>query len=150
MTTDHDPVVKKLSKTDTHIRTNHGYDYEDSGYTSGQNKKSSKLRHKRSQNILKSVDTPDGVLDGLSAIQAPDDMRNNPFRDNDEIKNKTEKDILSTTGQILLNVTDLEFVYRSDPDQCDYHGIDDRTPDSYRPKIKIRVQKVINKRENEI
>ena len=139
-------VVKKLSKKETHVRTNHGYDYKDSGYTSGQNKKSSNLRHKRSQSILSKVESPDGVLNGLSAIQAPDDMRNNPFRDNDEVNNKTKKDVLSTTGQILLNVTDLEFVYRSDPDQGAYHGIEDKTPDHYEPKIKIRVQKVVNKK----
>jgi hypothetical protein len=145
MTSEHKPVIKKLSKKETHVRTNHGYDYKDSGYTSGQNKKSSLLRHKRSQSILSKVDSPDGVLDGLSAIQAPDDMRNNPFRDNDEVNNKTKKDVLSTTGQILLNVTDLEFVYRVDKDQCDYNGIDDKTPEHYEPKIMIRVQSVKNK-----
>ena len=146
MTSDHKPILKKLSKTKKHVRTNHGYDYKDAGYTSGQNKTSSELRHKLTQSILSKVNSPDGVLDGLSAIQVPGDMRNNPFRDNDEVNNKTKKDVLSTTGQILLNVTDLEFVYRPDTDHCDYHGIEDKTPEHYEPKIKIRVQKVVNKK----
>lgn len=144
MTSEHKPVVKKLNKKDHHIRTNHGYDYKDSGYTSGANKKSSKLRWKRSQNILDKVDSPEGVLNGLSAYQT-DDMRNNPYRDLDKVKNPTKKDLLSTTGQILLNISDLEFTLRFDEDQSKFFGIDDRTPDHYEPKILIRIQTVKNK-----
>ena len=144
MTTEHKPVIKKLNKKDNHVRTNHGYDYKDSGYTSGQNKKSSEMRWRRSQNILNKVDSPEGVLNGLSAYQT-DDMRNNPFRDNDKVKNPTKKDILSTTGQLLLNITDLEFIYRVDKDQSKFFGIDDRTPEHYEPKIKIIIQTVVNK-----
>ena len=50
MTSKHKPVIKKLNRKHNHIRTNHGYDYKDSGYTSGKNKTSSELKnHKRSQ-----------------------------------------------------------------------------------------------------
>ena len=145
MTTDHKPVVKKLSKSETHVRTNHGYDYKDSGYTSGQNKTSSERRWKKAQEMLSKVKTPADVLNGLSAYYG-DNWRDNPYRNADKVDSPTEKDILSTTGQIMMNVTDLEFTVRMDKEKSEYFGIDDRTPDSYEPKIKIKVEYVVNKK----
>ena len=62
------------------------------------------------------------------------------------VKNPTSKDILSTTGQIMMNVTDLEMTVRLDKDKSKYLGIDDRTPDHYEPKIKIKVEWVKNRK----
>jgi len=145
MTSEHKPVIKKLNRKQNHVRTNHGYDYKDSGYTSGPSKKSSELRWKFAQDMLDGAKTPYDVLNGLSAYYT-NDMRNNPYRDVDKVKNPTDKDILSTTGQIMMNVTDMEFIVRMDKDKSKYFGIDDRTPDSYEPKIKIKVEYVINKK----
>lgn len=144
MTSEHKPVVKKLNRKKNHVRTNHGYDYKDSGYTSGINKKSSENRWQYAQDILDKTKSVDGVLNGLSAYQAKD-IRHNPYRDLDKVKNPTEKDLLSTTGQILMNVTDLEFVLRMDSEQSKFFGIEDRTPDHYEPKISIKIQTVKNK-----
>ena len=41
VTSKHLPVIKRLDRKLNHARTNHGYDYPDSGYTTGPNKKSS-------------------------------------------------------------------------------------------------------------
>jgi hypothetical protein len=139
MTSEHKPVIKKLNRKHVHIRTNHGYDYKDSGYTSGLNKTSSHLRWKYAQDILANTKTPEDMLDGLSTYQA-DNARNNPYRNVDMVKDKTKKDILSTTGQIMMNLTDLEFTLRMDEDKSSYFGIDDRTPEGYQPKIKIKVE----------
>lgn len=143
MTSEHEPVIKKLNRNHNHVRTNHGYDYQDSGYTSGLNKKSSELRWKYAQDMLSKVKTPNDVLNGLAAYYAKN-MRNNPYRNVDMVKEPTKKDILSTTGQLMMNVTDLEFTLRMDKDKSEYFGIDDRTPDSYEPKIKIKVEYVKN------
>ena len=143
MTSEHEPVIKKLNRNHNHVRTNHGYDYKDSGYTSGLNKKSSELRLKYAQDMLSRVKTPNDVLNGLSSYYAKN-MRNNPYRNVDMVKGPTEKDILSTTGQLMMNVTDLEFTFRMDKDKSKFFGIDDRTPDSYEPKIKIKVEYVKN------
>ena len=72
-------------------------------------------------------------------------MRDNPYRNVDMVKNPTDKDILSTTGQIMMNLTDLEFTLRVDKDKSEYFGIDDKTQDHYEPKIKIKVEYVKNK-----
>ena len=141
MTSEHKPVIKKLDRKNNHVRTNHGYDYEDSGYTSGLNKKSSQLRWKYAQDMLSTVKKPEDVLNGLSAYLAKN-MRNNPYRDVDKVKDPTEKDILSSTGQLMMNITDMEMTVRMDSDKSKYFGIDDRTPDGYEPKIKIKVQYV--------
>ena len=45
-----------------------------------------------------------------------------------------------------MNVTDLELTLRMDKDKSEYFGIDDKTPDSYEPKIKIKVQYVKNRK----
>ena len=141
MTTEHKPVIKKLNRKQNHVRTNHGYDYKDSGYTSGANKTSSEKRWRYAQDMLNNINKPEDVLNGLSAIHT-DDMRNNPYRDLDKVKNPTEKDLLSTTGQIMMNLTDLEFTLRMDEDKSKFFGIDDKTPSHYEPKIKIKVQYV--------
>tara|TARA_Y100000356_G_scaffold127641_2_gene126761 strand:+ start:3099 stop:3959 length:861 start_codon:yes stop_codon:yes gene_type:complete len=143
MTSEHKPVIKKLNRKQNHVRTNHGYDYKDSGYTSGINKTSSELRWKYAQDMLANVKSPIDVLNGLSTYYAKN-MRNNPYRNVDMVKDKTKKDILSTTGQIMMNITDMEFTVRMDKDKSEYFGIDDRTPDSYEPKIKIKVEYVKN------
>lgn len=145
MTSKHKPVIKKLSSSLNHVRTNHGYEYEDSGYTSGPSKKSSELRWEYTQKMLAKVKIPADVLNGMSSYFA-DDMRNNPYRNADMVKNPTSKDILSTTGQIMMNVTDLEMTVRLDKDKSKYLGIDDRTPDHYEPKIKIKVEWVKNRK----
>jgi hypothetical protein len=144
MTSEHKPVIKKLNRKNVHVRTNHGYDYKDSGYTSGANKTSSHLRWKYAQDILSNTETPEDILNGLAAYQA-DNMRNNPYRNVDKVKDKTKKDILSTTGQIMMNLTDLEFTLRMDSDKSKFFGIDDRTPEGYEPRIKVKVEYTKNK-----
>lgn len=144
MTTEHKPVIKKLNRKQIHVRTNHGYEYTDSGYTSGANKTSSERRWQFAQDILSTAKNPNDILNGLGAYQA-DNMRDNPYRDVNKVKDKTKKDILSTTGQIMMNLTDLEFTLRVDKDKSNFFGIDDRTPEHYEPKIKIIVQTVVNK-----
>jgi len=145
MTSEHKPVIKKLDRSENHVRTNHGYDYEDSGYTSGLNKKSSERRWKKAQDMLAKVKVPADVLNGLSTFYGGN-WRDNPYRNADKVSSPTEKDILSTTDQIMMNITDLEFTVRMDKEKSEYFGIDDRTPDSYEPKIKIKVEYVINKK----
>ena len=73
-------------------------------------------------------------------------MRNNPYRNVDKVKNKTKKDVLSTTGQLLMNLTDLELLVRMDSTKSEWLGVDDRTPDYYKPKIKIKVEYVKTKK----
>ena len=94
--------------------------------------------------VLGNAKKPNDILDGLSGYWPVDNMRNNPFRNADMVKNPNKTDILSTTGQIMMNLNDLEFIIRMDQDKSEFFGIDDRTPDHYKPKIKIKVEHVKN------
>ncbi len=143
MTSEHKPILKKLNRKFNHVRTNHGYAYKDSGYTSGANKISSETRWQIAQRVLDKARKPIDILTGLSGYW-PVNMRNNPYRDQEMVHRPTKKDILSTTGQILMNLNDLEFTVRMDEAKSTYFGIEDRTPDYYDPQIKIKVEHVKN------
>jgi len=145
MTSKHSPVINKMDRGLNHVRTNHGYEYKDSGYTSGVNKKSSESRWNIAHAVLTKAKTPSDILDGLSGYY-PVNMRDNPYRDKDKVQNATAKDVLSTSSQILLNLTDLEMTVRMDEEKSDYLGIIDRTPDWYEPKVKIMVEYIKNKK----
>jgi hypothetical protein len=143
VTSKHLPVIKRLNRKLNHVRTNHGYDYPDSGYTTGPNKESSKSRWRIAQHVLDTAKNPSEILNGLSSYY-PINMRNNPYRDADKVINPTDKDILSTSTQVLMNLNDLIFNVRVDKTNCIYTGIDDKTPDGYTPKIKIKCTYVQN------
>tara|TARA_R110001583_G_scaffold48050_1_gene150335 strand:- start:276 stop:1172 length:897 start_codon:yes stop_codon:yes gene_type:complete len=145
MTSKQGPAIVELDRGLGHVRTNHGYAYSNAGYTSGQSKNSSQTRWDIAQKVLQRAKTPTDVLDGLSGYY-PVDMRNNPYRNVDKVKNKTKKDVLSTTGQLLMNLTDLELLVRMDSTKSEWLGVDDRTPDYYKPKIKIKVEYVKTKK----
>jgi len=143
VTSKHKPAINRLDKNNNHVRTNHGYNYENAGYTDGPNKVSSDSRWKLAHYALKQSKKQSDILDGLSGYY-PVDMRNNPYRDKTKVTNPTKKDVLSTTGQLLMNLTDLEFVVRMDKNNSNYLGIVDNTPSNYTPKILIKVDQVIN------
>jgi hypothetical protein len=143
MTSEQGPAIKELDRRLGHVRTNHGYEYGNAGYTSGQSKNSSHTRWDIAQKVLQKAKKPTDVLDGLSGYY-PVNMKNNPYRNIDMVKNKSKKDVLSTTGQLMMNLTDLEFLVRMDSDKSEWLGIEDRTPDYYEPKIKIKVEYVKN------
>lgn len=144
VTSKHIPVIKKLDRTLSHARTNHGYDYSNSGYTKGPNYIASLSRWKIAQKVLDTASTPNDILTGLGGYW-PVNMRDNPYRNKDMVKNATKNDVLSTTSQILINLTDLEFNVRIDRKNSKWLGIDDRTPGWYTPKIKIKVQYITNR-----
>jgi len=145
MTSKHSPTINRMDRSLNHVRTNHGYEYKDSGYTSGANRKSSESRWNIAHAVLTKAKDPLDILDGLSGYY-PVNMRDNPYRDKDKVQNATDKDVLSTSSQILLNLTDLEITVRMDEEKSEYLGIIDRTPDWYDPKIKIMVEYIKNKK----
>lgn len=140
-TSKHVPIIKKLNRNFNHVRTNHGYDYTDSGYTTGANKVSSHKRHTLALNALNKIDNQSDVLGALSSRLAKD-MRNNPYRDLDKVENPTKKDLLSTTGQVMMNLTDLIFTVHIDKDKGEFLGIENRNlPKDYQKRIKILIKK---------
>jgi len=132
MTSKHLPVIKKIKKDDTLVRTNHGIEYPNTGYTSGIKRKSSISRMKLAQKYLKQVKQVKDVLPALSKQYTKDPFMN-PYRR----KNKFN---METTSQIMYDLNDLYFTLRWDIDHSEFKGVDIRLPDGYRPKIKIEIE----------
>jgi len=131
MTSKHLPVIKKLNRKYDHIRTNHGYSYPDSGYTQGKDYKSSKLRHAIGHKELKGVKKDSEILSRLSKHYSNIPSWATPYRDTNK---------LSTTGQVLMNLSELKLILRIDNKKGNWSGIIDRTPEWYKPKIKIQIE----------
>jgi hypothetical protein len=129
MTSKHLPVIKKINKEDVLVRTNHGIEYKDTGYTSGVKRDSSISRMNISKEALKKVKQPNDVLDAMSKQYTKDKFMN-PYR-------RTKQ--MATTSQLMYNLTDLEFHLRWDEDYSVYDGLINRLPEGYKPKIKIVV-----------
>jgi hypothetical protein len=44
-----------------------------------------------------------------------------------------------TTSQVAMQLPNKEFIFYYFPDECDFEGIVDRTPEDYIPQISIKV-----------
>jgi hypothetical protein len=133
MTSKHLPVVDRIDDEKVTVRTNHGIEYPDTGYTAGVKRKSSLYRMRIAKDALGNVKSADEVLDTLSKEYTKDRFLN-PYR-------RANKHNMETTSQVMYNLNDLEFVLRWDIDHSEFKGIVNRLPDGYAPKIKVTVAK---------
>lgn len=133
MTSKHLPVIKKIKKDELLVRTNHGIEYPETGYTKGVKRRSSISRKEISEDELSKVKKVDGVLDTLSK-QYTEDPFMNPYR-------RQNKYDMETTSQIMYDLDDLVFYLRWDVDHSSFAGIINNLPKDYKPKIKIVVAK---------
>lgn len=133
MTSKHLPVIKKIDKHEVVVRTNHGIDYPDTGYTSGVKRDSSISRMTIALDHLKKVKKKSEVLDVLNKQYTKDNFLN-PYRR----KNKFD---METTSQAMYDLDKLEFILKWDIDHSEFSGIVNNLPKGYEPKIKIKVSK---------
>lgn len=133
MTSKHLPVIKKIDKDEVIVRTNHGIEYPDTGYTSGVKRESSISRMSIALDHLKKVKKKSEVLDVLNK-QYTDDNFLNPYR-------RENKYDMETTSQVMYDLDNLEFTLNWDKDYSEFSGIVNNLPDDYEPKIKIVINK---------
>jgi hypothetical protein len=136
------PAIRKLSHDKAHTRSNHGRVHKDAGYQKGLNAKSSRDRQNISLSIIAKAKDKNDMLRRLQGYHASD-VRNNPYRNKDLVNNPTGKDVLSTTGQLMMDLTDKIVTVAMDKTKSEFLGIDDRTPEGYKPKIDIDVRYTI-------
>lgn len=131
LTADHFPILKKkLDKIIT--RSNHGIYHPTAGYISGINRLSSIYRLKITQENLKFARSQDDILDIMSRQHIRYKFLN-PYRRKNKFK-------MFTTAQILYNLNNLDFILRCDLSRCKFIGYDNRLPEEYEPKIKVKVE----------
>ena len=133
MTSKHLPVIDKIQPDKTIVRTNHGIEYPDTGYTSGDKRESSLSRMSIAKQKIEQVKSADEVLDALSAQYTKDSFMNPYRRDN--------KYDMHTTSQVMYNLSKLELHLRWDIDYSEFKEYVNRLPKGYKPKIKITVSK---------
>ena len=133
MTSKHLPVIKKIPDDKVIVRTNHGIEYPDTGYTSGVKRESSISRMNIALDNLKKVKSKSDVLKVLNKQYTSDNFMN-PYR-------RENKFDMETTSQVMYDLDNLEFTLNWDIDYSEFAGIVDNLPKDYKPKIKITVNK---------
>jgi len=136
MTSKHNPLVKKLKggNEDLHVMTNHGIGHPHAGYqpeTHPDDHLSSKIRKATAETILADVESDhEAIMPSLAAQAFEPDSNFNVLR-------RTNK--MNTNSQLMMHLETLEFFLYIFPEQCNFRGLDDRTPEGYSPKITIKL-----------
>lgn len=138
-------VIKKAKIND--VFTNHGESFKDEGHIKGKTAVSSYLRKKIMENEIKHnvFDSYDKISNTMNKNYSNIDPQFHPYRDKNVskkyMKDKSKYKYTSTTGQLIMNVTDKELVYYSDKNnsQNDVKYIN-KLPKNYIPKIRIIVK----------
>jgi hypothetical protein len=127
------PVVKLESMKNPIVRTNHGRYYTEAGYTEGDNYKSSIIRKLSAE---KQSDKAQNWYDLAPLLRKK-------FFDYDSPLNMKRDTKLTTSTQMVLNLTDLIFQLNYfEKDVAGYGGVKEDFPKDYKPKIRIVVNKV--------
>jgi hypothetical protein len=138
MTSKHSPVIKKQDPSKIYVRTNHGLEHPDAGYTEGPDLKSSIVRRASARAVQGKIKKWEDELLGLRTNRFSHDNPNNMSRDTDKMK---------TTSQMELNLTQKIFVLNYWGDRVEsFKGITSDLPSDYKPKIQIHIKEI---KENE-
>lgn len=136
------------------VLTNHSNYIPHLGYTTGKKGLSSYLRQKLVETNLQKYNIKDNnnnqiyddLMNNILNIYSPNiDPRLQPYRDEKLVKKtfpdlKKDNIIIYTTGQILCNVTDKEFVYYYDKHNSDKVKYVNKLPTTYLPKIRVIIK----------
>ena len=142
------------------VYTNHGINMPNEGYTKGVKGLSSHLRKKIIEKELEELEKLektkktgikcdnkfyDKISDILNKDYVNVDPIFHPYRDRNVTRKRSKyienkKMIVSTTGQLILNITDLELVYYSDINNSKKVKYINKLPKDYIPKIRLVVK----------
>jgi hypothetical protein len=150
-------IIKKVNKPV--VFTNHGINLKEEGFTEGKKGFSSFMRKKMVETELKNntdVDLYDDFVNNVMNVNYVNiDPRFHSYRDKNTTlkRNKhlhNEQNFISTTGQLIMNITDKEFVYYTDVNNSETVKYINKLPSDYVPKIRIIIketEKNIKKRK---
>jgi len=128
----HECVVKAVRGDVTHVRTNHGFYYDDAGYTEDSDDYlSSVSRRDQAKKVLRQVDGPKGIGPALYGKRKKKlDDPNNLVRDTDNMR---------TTSQLVLDLTQKKALLYLIPGKVKYEGMVKDLPKGYEPKLRLEV-----------
>jgi hypothetical protein len=137
-------VIEKITKPA--VFSNHGVKLKKEGYIKGSKAVSSFLRRKIVQTELSNnkIKSLDDVMDILTCNYININPRFHPYRDRNftlkKNKHLSHKTIVSTTSQLILNMTDKEITFC--PDIHNSKNVDyvNKLPKDYTPKIQVIIK----------
>lgn len=133
-TSKHNPRFTIHKMESSVVRTNHGHDHWDAGYTEGPDYLSSKVRKSSAEKILNQTNYAEDLLKN---------MRTDLFKTDSNLNMSRKTNKMFTSSQLMLNLSDLIFELNYFSDKVEkYHGIKNNLPKGYTPKIKIEVKKI--------
>lgn len=129
-TSKHDMIITDRSDVvDPIVRTNHGHEYGQAGYSEGEDYLSSVLRKQQMSDTLDKLEgglTPDEILDLITKSKYSENSPNNVVRNTDKMK---------TYSQILMIPEKKMLVYKQL--KGEFNGVIDNTPEEWEPIIQI-------------
>lgn len=129
-----DPVVTEVPLGEYAVRTNHGIDNPELGYTKGKKRESSISRREIAAEEISRADSVQDAMDRLAQRHAKDNFLN-PYRDAPHAK-------MHTTAQIGYDLKNRIIYVRYDEKFGKFEGIRTDLPMDYKPKIQIVVSPV--------
>lgn len=130
----HDTILNRLDPASGFVvRTNHGIAHKDAGYTFAEKPddyKSSKIRKSTTETNLKNINNFMDIAPAMLSRSYGKESNYNTFRRTDNLR---------TSSQVVLNLQEKEFLFYVFPNECEFSGIEDNTPDDYHPTIKIKI-----------
>jgi len=116
------------------VRTNHGVEFPDAGYVSGENEKSSKGRQEEAEEVLAKVTSPDDIAPAL--LRARDDR----WEPTEMVRDNKSPRRMRTTTQMVLNLTEKKLILYVLPGRVEWKGVEDKMPKGREAKITIDVR----------
>ena len=110
----HKAFISDLSAGKHHVRSNHGDNYPDAGYTIGENKESSHTRLKKVFDTLSEVESPEDLIRQLYAQRFEDPT--SPFN----VVRRTDN--MYTSSQLIYDFEEKKISLYLVPEDCDYLG----------------------------
>lgn len=139
MSSEHTPIITPLDPaTGFDVRTNHGEEHTGAGYHPERRPDdymSSKIRKAQAEVELAGIEDFDAIAPSLAQQNFEPESPNNMLR------RTTPEAGMVTTSQVAMHLPSKKFVFYYFPQECDFEGVVDNTPEGYDPKIEIRVVK---------
>ena len=119
---------------DEFVRTNHGYDYSDAGYTKGEDYKSSKIRK---------IGAEKAIADANSGLEIVNALKKQHYVQNSPMNMRRDTDKLYTSSQLMMNLSKRELHLHWFTSKVEeWEGVRNRLPEGYKPKIKIIIKEI--------
>lgn len=134
MTSKVDPVVTEVPIGEYAVRTNHGIDNPELGYTKGKKRESSISRREIAEEEISKADSVEDAMNRLAQRHAKDNFLN-PYRDAPRAK-------MHTTAQIGYDLKNKVLYVRYDEKFGKFEGVKTNLPMGYKPKIQLVVSPV--------